>query len=283
MRVGIVSDLHIEFVTHPHPTLLNPCQTEGDILIVAGDLVPAAFLRSSRTDANARSVRRLLQKVQKNLFSRYGEVLYVMGNHEHYHSVFSETQPVLEEYFGEMPVKLLEDDFCSRGGVNFVGCTLWSDFAGRSPVSIQAAKTGMADYEWIWRHDPSKLSYKAKQAGVSYNITPEMTLDKFDASKAYLQNVLASHRDQPTVVITHHGPTFKSLNSQHAGNLLDGAYCSELSDLILDNPQIKMWVHGHVHENKDYYVGDTRILSNNIGYYFEQSFRDFSGVVHFEI
>jgi hypothetical protein len=34
----------------------------------------------------------------------------------------------------------------------------------------------------------------------------------------------------------------------------------------MDHPQIKLWTHGHTHEDFDYMVGSTRIVCNPRGY-----------------
>ena len=47
---------------------------------------------------------------------------------------------------------------------------------------------------------------------------------------------------------------------------MNGGYSSDLSEFILDNPQIKLWTHGHTHEDFDYMIGSTRIVCNPRGY-----------------
>ena len=34
----------------------------------------------------------------------------------------------------------------------------------------------------------------------------------------------------------------------------------------MDNPNMKLWIHGHVHNNFDYMIGDTRVICNPRGY-----------------
>jgi len=34
----------------------------------------------------------------------------------------------------------------------------------------------------------------------------------------------------------------------------------------MDHPQIRLWTHGHTHEDFDYMVGSTRIVCNPRGY-----------------
>ncbi len=48
--------------------------------------------------------------------------------------------------------------------------------------------------------------------------------------------------------------------------LMNGAYSSSLDEFILDHPQIKLWTHGHTHEDFDYMIGSTRVVCNPRGY-----------------
>ena len=47
---------------------------------------------------------------------------------------------------------------------------------------------------------------------------------------------------------------------------MNGGYSSDLSEFIMDHPQIKLWTHGHTHEEFDYMMGSTRVLCNPRGY-----------------
>ena len=47
---------------------------------------------------------------------------------------------------------------------------------------------------------------------------------------------------------------------------MNGAYNSVLDEFILDRPGIKLWTHGHTHEDFDYMVGSTRVVCNPRGY-----------------
>jgi hypothetical protein len=48
---------------------------------------------------------------------------------------------------------------------------------------------------------------------------------------------------------------------------MNGAYSSSLDEYILEHPQIKLWTHGHTHEDFDYMLGSTRIVCNPRGYH----------------
>lgn len=68
------------------------------------------------------------------------------------------------------------------------------------------------------------------------------------------------------MVVGHHAPSHLSVDELYRGQSTNYAYYSDLSEFILDRPQIKLWVHGHTHNKFDYNIGDTRIVCNPRGY-----------------
>ena len=66
--------------------------------------------------------------------------------------------------------------------------------------------------------------------------------------------------------MSHHAPTRQSINSSRSVSTAY-AYANELNCFIEDNPCIKYWFHGHVHDSNDYMIGETRVISNPRGYY----------------
>ena len=54
----------------------------------------------------------------------------------------------------------------------------------------------------------------------------------------------------------------------HRGSVLNNAFASEYGDLIADS-RIDAWIYGHSHTNIDTEIGGTRIISNQMGYVFE--------------
>jgi hypothetical protein len=83
----------------------------------------------------------------------------------------------------------------------------------------------------------------------------------------YIRDIVEANATSKVVVVTHHSPSKASIKPKYAGdNLMNGAYSSDLSEFILDNPQIKLWTHGHTHDVFDYMIGGTRIVCNPRGY-----------------
>jgi Icc-related predicted phosphoesterase len=71
--------------------------------------------------------------------------------------------------------------------------------------------------------------------------------------------------DGATVVVTHHAPHPISIHSRHESELMSAAYVSNLS-AVIEAAWPAAWIHGHVHESLDYWVGTTRVLCNPHGY-----------------
>lgn len=285
MRIGYLSDLHLEF-RNRHPSISQHSKTaeeqHGDVLLVAGDLVVAVYYQVWRNDEGARSVRKLLDYTNKNLFSKYSKVLYIAGNHEHYNGLFPRTVDLMREYWKGTNVHVMDNDFVDIDGVRIIGSTLWSDFHGGNPLSMENCRVGMNDFRVVYTKDPADLTYEERKSAFANRFLPSMALTEHNVAKQYIVEQAKSF-DGKVVVMTHHGPTWASLNKERSDGVIDGGYCSDLSELILDNPNIKYWIHGHTHLNVDYGVGECNILANQCGYAGETSWKNFNGPKHFEI
>ena len=281
MKIDYMSDIHLEFPEHRN---IFPTVSGGDILILGGDITTAAMFRSHRTDSDARSHSKFMKKFKKDVVDKYSQVFYIMGNHEHYRSIFRKTLPELKEGFanhGMDKIEFFDNDSKVVDDVLFVGSTLWSDFENGNDLSMYRCGRGMNDYRLIGLLDVEDFNYFNRHK--TKMITPEFILDEHKKSKGYIERTVKMYPDKKVVVFTHYGPTYKSLNFDHIGNGLDGAYCSDLSNLILDNPNITHWVSGHCHTIKEYEVGQCMVMSNCRGYSMEPTYRKFTGPKSFEV
>jgi Icc-related predicted phosphoesterase len=84
---------------------------------------------------------------------------------------------------------------------------------------------------------------------------------------AYIRAVTERKFEEKFVVVGHMAPSKISIHPKYKDDhIINGAYTSDLSEFILDHPQIKLWTHGHTHEDFDYQIGSTRIVCNPRGY-----------------
>jgi Icc-related predicted phosphoesterase len=279
MKISYCSDLHTEFLN-----FIDFKDDGGDVLVLAGDILTAKLLDTKRTDKEARKLAKYMKtRFKPQLLDKYNLVLYVPGNHEYYGSMYKDTIPSIIGWFNAHNfnnIFVMNNNHYERNGVIFIGATLWTDFLGGNYHVMNACQRGMNDYRIIGDHN---VDGSNKFTSTTVPINAEFAFTRHQFSRQYINTVSKMHPDKPVVVITHMAPTFNSINKHHSGNDLDGAYASDLSNLILDNPNIKVWIHGHTHENVDYMVGNCRVLSNQLGYYFEHSNRTFSGTKQIEV
>lgn len=253
MKISLVSDLHLDVGGH----LELP---GGDVLIIAGDACEAKEL--TREFHSTKTLDRTPGDFPCHDFfefecAKYKKVFYVLGNHEHYNGKMWKTKSAIES---TMPanVTVLENESFEYEGVLFVGATLWTDMNKGDGWVLAAIKDYMNDYKLITYHYP--------QYGTYHKMRPIDTVHMHVASKRYIKETAEANPDKPIVVITHMAPTSLSVNEKFKGEWSNAAYYSDLSDLILDNTNIKAWVHGHVHDPVHYEVGECQVHCNPRGY-----------------
>jgi len=257
MKISLVSDLHLDISGY--------CEMPGgDVLIVAGDSFEARkFTKEHHSTKTLYPTGIPNKEFPCSEFfytecAKYNRVFMVMGNHEHYGGYFGKTYG---ELLGRLPanVTLLEDQVEEYNGVMFMGSTLWTDLNKGDPITAMHLKHSMSDFKAITNYYPAKNLY--------HKLTPEHTAETHLKTKQFFKLMLEEHRDKPFVIITHHAPSFQSVNEKYKHDTtMNGGYASDLSEFILDNENIKVWVHGHMHDPVSYYIGETRIVTNPRGY-----------------
>ena len=265
MKIQIVSDLHLEFCD------INIKNENGaDVLILSGDIMIAQDLHDHHaSDFNPYSagafadLGRKQQRVKtfRDFLSRcsfqFPHTVYVAGNHEFYNGKFFAGVDYLREecakfnniYFLERDTKIIDD-------VVFVGGTLWTDLNRHDPLTMHAIRDMMNDYRII-RNDHREYA----------KLSPQDTALRHKLTLEYFKLILSEHKDKKCVVVGHHSPSKLSVHPRYSNDhLMNGGYHSDLSEFILDHPQVKLWTHGHTHEPFDYMIGGTRIICNPRGY-----------------
>jgi Icc-related predicted phosphoesterase len=265
MKITLVSDLHLEF---------SDCydiknENNADVLILGGDIMIAedlhdhpyvpsiyehgSFAELGRKQKRVQTFRDFLTRMS-NLFPH---VIYIAGNHEFYHGKWVKGIQYLRETCAVYPnVHFLERDAIKIDDVTFVGGTLWTDMNKHDPITLHSVRDMMNDFRIIKNDDKGYT-----------NLKPADTVVRHRETLAYIKNVVAEKHDEKFVVVGHHSPSHMSIHPAYANErIMNGAYHSDLSEFILDHPQIKLWTHGHTHHCFDYTIGDTRIVCNPRGY-----------------
>lgn len=236
MKIHILSDLHLDFAPF-RPEDALPLAIDADVVVLAGDL------------CNGPQGARWAKKAFADK-----PVIYVAGNHEYYGSVMSEVAQKIRMETAGSNVHFLDNEEFIVGNVRFLGATLWTDFDIEGEAWREAAmgyaKNNMSDFQVI--------QSKHKQA-----LTPEQSRALHVKSLAWLKFKLAEPFNGETVVVTHHGCSKRSIHARWMGQMLNGAFTSNLDDTL---GRCKLWVHGHTHDSFDYDVEGTRVIVNPRGY-----------------
>jgi predicted phosphodiesterase len=257
MKFALVSDVHLEFADW-YPS--NP--DSADVLILGGDIMVAYDLYGTHKSD------RFLDFLG-NCAKEYKHVIYVMGNHEHYHSDFTETPKLLRGACETHGIHFLDKESVTIDDVTVIGGTLWTDMNNNDEFTLHSISRMMNDFKVI--KNPNRMVSFRDQNGKFHQrvsrFSPEDSVEEHKKMMQYIQTVIEGKNDQKFVVVGHHGPSHKSVHEQYKNDTMsNGAYVSHLDDYIADHPQIKVWTHGHTHFPFDYMIGETRVICNPRGY-----------------
>jgi Icc-related predicted phosphoesterase len=258
MKISLVSDTHLEFSSLGLPG--------GEVLILAGDICEYRTFKKQQS---------FVVDFFERECSKYEKVFMVCGNHESYRHRLDKTY---DDFKTLLPanITLLENETVEYQGVVFMGATLWTDFNRGDPVSIEVARASMNDFKVIQNH--------YKDTGNYHKLTPEFIYQIHRNTIRYLNTELLQHKNSKVVVITHHAPTRLSINEKYKQDFhMNGSFASDLSEMILDNPQIVYWVHGHCHDPVNYEMGTTKVISNPRGYVGHEDTSKFDPAFYFEL
>lgn len=262
MKVCLASDLHLEFSD------IELHNTEGaDVLILSGDIcvahslhdhpinkpIPADAMKPGRNQAAAVKYRDFFKRVN----DEFPKTIMVAGNHEFYHGRYPDAITWLYEEMKNYPnIHFLDKDHVEIDGVTFVGGTLWTDMNKGDPTTMQMIEGMMNDFRII-RNSQRNYSRFFPLDAVSHH----------KATLAYIKKIVELDNTKKYVVVGHHAPTALSVHEMYKNDYwMNGGYYSDLSEFILDHPQIALWTCGHVHNPHTYYMGDTFIAANPRGY-----------------
>lgn len=245
MRLLVLSDLHVEHA----PFVPSAPRGAYDVAVLAGDIGQAtlalAWARRSFPDV---------------------PIVQVAGNHEFFDTVREDALAAMRAAARRHGVHLLEEDAVAIDGVEFVGCTVWTDYRlherGGRPVAMSAAdamagaRRAMLDYRCIDVRDPSA-------GGGMRRFEPQDSVALHERSRDWLAARLARPRSGPRVVVTHHLPSWHSVSPGYLAAPSNPAFASDLDPLL---PGADLWIHGHTHSSHDYLQGGCRVVCNPRGY-----------------
>jgi len=236
LRLRPYSDLHLEFGVDD--TFLSCLSDDGaDIVVLAGD------------------VHRGDKGVQWAIERFACPVVYVLGNHEPYGHDLDDSIASCRDSARGSNVVVLENEEVVFGGVRFLGCTFWTDFASNGAERVENAKTTarslLPDFEVISQSN--------------HPLTPDDVICRHGQSKSWLNARLATPFPGRTVVVTHFPAHADALHGGHPADSDLRAYFSpEVPELF--SHEIDVWISGHTHWSFQSTAGPTRLISNQGGF-----------------
>ena len=241
LRIQFVSDIHLEFAENQKYLTKHPLKVTGDVLLIAGD---TAYLD--------------LPDSGKDTYSQYGfwdwasehyqQVIVCLGNHD---------------FYGHYDIATVSDEYCKEIRPNIHA--YYNNVVHLGDVDVIVST--------LWAHIESYNTYQTEH-GVSdfYRINynkHRLTADDFNREHKrcllFVKQAIEESTAKCKIVLTHHVPTELCTAPEFRDSPINGAFTVELGDYIA-NSGIDYWIYGHSHRNIDAQIGNTNILSNQLGY-----------------
>jgi len=252
MKLTIISDIHADInkkKNYDYSSL-----TDAYFVIVAGDVSGDPL---SCADWAKRNLNR---------------GIFIEGNHLGYNTTWipeldnreGAVKYLKKKFDGSDGVKFLENSTHEEQDVLFIGCTLFTDFNLFGTPELSMGIAGGSDRRLGMMNDFNYVScLEDKKQRTLY---PRKTVAYHKKSVRFIEKTCKANPDKKIVIVTHHCPSKQSIDSKYVGDLFNPAYASDLEWLINKYDNIRLWIHGHVHAQKDYMIGNTRVVCNPFGY-----------------
>ncbi len=238
MKIYYASDIHSEYLRYPDIPRLD---IAADAIVFAGDIGVA-----DQTTEFLEAVAEAYPHTQ---------LVWVAGNHEFYGTDLDAQLYEFRQHAASHPrIHFLENDRLQLGEVTFLGCTLWTDFTALGePLASQclAHSQRLADFFYIYTRQGK--------------FTAADAITRFRQSHHWLETELAACDPQKTVVISHFPPCREARHGEIPEDYLAAYFQANARDLI-ERFQPRYWVYGHNHWSDRFFIGDTLLTSNQLGY-----------------
>ena len=242
MRLQLLSDLHMEteaFEPEVAPT--------ADLQFLASDV-----------DSTGQGLRKFRDWPVP--------VIFVPGNHEYDGRDFDAARAGLHALSEELGFIILDNAVCIRTDaqgrrVRFVGSTRWSDFDVFGLGQRERAMRAASYFQRVMA---------ASRAGVPFDAAA--VREEALRCREWLTQTLAlgdAGADwDATVVITHFAPSLRSADPRYGRQPGTASFCNDDEALL---PQVRLWLHGHLHCQHDYLFegvtgAGTRVICNARGH-----------------
>jgi len=283
MRIQVASDIHLEAHDHVFSEIIEPV---APYLALVGDVCCLGV---------GYSVERRFIKFLAQCAKHFAGVFVLTGNHEYYTNI-GLTMEEIEERMEEIcemheNVHFLQRQSVVIDDIRIIGATLWSNIPKHFEKS---AENTMTDFLKIYSSEGTRLrASKVRQ----------LHLRDLNFIQAEIQEAILN--DQQCVVLTHHAPSLRCFwpdgelpdeenifgLEELAVNVIESLFnyfrgnpalsedqnkallvccCSNLESILRheeqEKPALTTWIYGHTHIPFDKIIGQTRVVTNPLGY-----------------
>jgi predicted phosphodiesterase len=273
MKIAVCSDVHLEF-----GDLVLENKDNADVLVLSGDILVAKELtyRQDPTGIIEKGRGDRFYEFLERCCANFPNVIYIMGNHEHYHGDFAKSANEIREATKDLiNFHFLDKEVWEHGDYVFVGGTLWTTMNNNDEDTKRSVGAYMNDFQ-IVKNSNRMVEYNVYGADIKDVWSKSMRPATFSPTDAYedhlammevIKDTCAKYAQSKIIVCGHHAPSKSSTHPRYKDDVIvNWGYSSNLDEFILDNRNIKMWTHGHTHEPFDYMIGVCRVVCNPRGY-----------------
>ncbi len=252
MLFQYASDLHLEFPKNKKLLNRKPLIAAAEILILAGDVMPFNIMDEYNDFWNYIS-------------DHFRQTYWLPGNHEYYgfdaatkHGSFCENI--------RSNISLINNESVIIDNRQFVFSTLWSHIGPVNQYIIQrrmndfyqinfdGAPITPPDYNLLHEESVAFLKQILLDDFVPGNIKKETSKDS------------VNNNSIKKVIVTHHLPTLLNYPNKYKNDPIQEGFATELYDLI-ESANADCWIYGHHHHNTPTFsIGNTQMITNQLGY-----------------
>ena len=265
MKIKVVSDLHTE-------NLRDFSFIEDgnfDALFIAGDISTRAeveyqFLKQIRKPVFVVAGNHLGYKFEALVL--FNSLLSDKQNSDYssFNKNYTHTEEIKQLLFNTKylnNVHYLHNSYTTLGNYIVYGGVMYTNFElfGKKYKNdcIKEANYFIKDFKKLYKFSK----------GICNKVTPKDYRKYFKQFIEGLEKCLSETTDD-IIVLSHFCPSLKSIDTKeyNENDKINAYFASNLDDFILNNPRIKLWVHGHTHRRCYYNIGTCKVVCNPFGY-----------------
>jgi Icc-related predicted phosphoesterase len=248
MKIAIYSDLHLEHRGYNKKWLEDLKEPNIDLAVFAGDIM---------TWDSVPRCRDVL-----DVMSGFGrKVLYVPGNHEFYGNSFLtgyETIRYAASTCRSRNVKVVTTPYLKYRyrNINIACGTMWYPSL---PIStFGEPSTGIFT-------DRGRAVRWSDFVAIGNSSNSDVASDIYRHNTEFTKGLKKEEPGGIDMVVTHMLPSEASTPIRFKDSLCNAFFVSA-QDSEISRLKPQLWVHGHAHDTKDYFLGKTRVIANPCGY-----------------